>query len=125
MWITFSGTLKKKKSFLLFGGFELKPQEHQTNFRGKKNLSFYDKSGYKEAFVVSYACQKVGSNRTQRSHFSLAATTSSNSSRTTKQVWVENNNEGGVIPLCVLRRSRSSHIWRLSLFIPSSSSRCS
>lgn len=26
MWITFSGTLKKKKPFLLFGGFEFKPQ---------------------------------------------------------------------------------------------------
>ncbi|KAI3698779.1 hypothetical protein L2E82_42601 [Cichorium intybus] len=70
-----------------------------------------DKSGYKEAFV-SYACQKLGSNRTQRSRFSLAATTNSNRSRTTTQVWGDNNNEG-VIPLCVLRRSRSSHIWRL------------
>ncbi|KAK1437918.1 hypothetical protein QVD17_03718 [Tagetes erecta] len=74
------------------------------------NLNLFIKSGYKEAFV-SYACQKLGSNRTRKSCFSLAATKNINCTRTTKSV-VGDNNEG-VILLCVLRRSRSSHIWRL------------
>ncbi|KAI3728806.1 hypothetical protein L6452_17450 [Arctium lappa] len=100
-------------------------EENDDRFRGSflvipqgisiKNLfffffSFYNKSGWKEA-IVSYACQKLGSNRTQRTCFSLAATTNLNRSRTPRQVW-GNRNEG-VILLCVLRRSRSSHIWRL------------
>ncbi|KAG7011939.1 hypothetical protein SDJN02_26847, partial [Cucurbita argyrosperma subsp. argyrosperma] len=40
--------------------------------------------------------------------FTLAAATSSNSSRTFKWVW-----DNGVISLGVLRKSRSSYIWRL------------
>lgn len=42
--------------------------------------------------------------------FTLAAATKSNSSRTSKRVWGDNER---VILLCVLRRSRSSHVWRL------------
>uniref|UniRef100_A0A0A0K3N3 Secreted protein n=1 Tax=Cucumis sativus TaxID=3659 RepID=A0A0A0K3N3_CUCSA len=44
----------------------------------------------------------------KKTPFTLAAATSSKSSRTFKWVW-----DNGVISLGVLRKSRSSHIWRL------------
>lgn len=50
-----------------------------------------------------------GSPSGQKTLFTLAAATSSNSSRTSKWVW----DNGVIISLGVLRKSRSSHIWRL------------
>lgn len=57
---------------------------------------------------LSYAC--FGSPSWQRFSFTLAAVTRSNSSRTLKRVW---GSSTGVILVCVLAKSRSSHIWRL------------
>lgn len=46
----------------------------------------------------------------KRIYFTLAAITQSNYSRTSKKVW---GDEGGVISLFVLRRTKASDIWRL------------
>jgi hypothetical protein len=59
----------------------------------------------------SFACLGLGSPSWQRFSFTLAAATKSNSSRTSKRVWGSSTEE--VILVCVLKKSRSSHIWRL------------
>jgi hypothetical protein len=60
---------------------------------------------------VSYACFGLGSPSWQRFSFTLAAAIKSNSSRTSKRVW-GSSTEGATL-VCFLRKSRSSHIWRL------------
>lgn len=60
---------------------------------------------------VSYAYLGLGSPSWQRFSFTLAAVANSNSSRTSRRVW--GSSTGGLILVCVLKKSRSSHIWRL------------
>lgn len=59
---------------------------------------------------ISYAYLSLDSAGCKGISFTLAAITKSNYSRTSKRVW---GDEEGVIWLCVLRRSKSSDIWRL------------
>lgn len=59
---------------------------------------------------VCYTCLGFSFPACERFSITLAAATHSKLSRTTKRVWGTNDL---VILLCVLRRSRSSHIWRL------------
>lgn len=57
---------------------------------------------------ISSTCIGSGSLVGKKTLFTLAAAISLNPSRTFKWVW-----DNGVISLGVLRKSRSSHIWRL------------
>ncbi|KAK7312755.1 hypothetical protein VNO77_36856 [Canavalia gladiata] len=59
---------------------------------------------------ISYAYLSLDSAGWKRIYFTLAALTKSKYSRTSRRVW---DDEEGVIWLCVLRRSKSSDIWRL------------
>ncbi|RZB75244.1 Protein phosphatase 1 regulatory subunit pprA isoform F, partial [Glycine soja] len=59
---------------------------------------------------ISYAYLSLDSAGCKGISFTLAAITKSNYSRTSRRVW---GDEEGVIWLCVLRRSKSSDIWRL------------
>ncbi|KAH1248052.1 hypothetical protein GmHk_06G017817 [Glycine max] len=59
---------------------------------------------------ISYAYLSLDSADWKGISFTLAAITNSNYSRTSRRVW---GDKEGVIWLCVLRRSKSSDIWRL------------
>lgn len=59
---------------------------------------------------ISYAYLSLDSAGCKGISFTLAAITKSNYSRTSRRVW---GDKEGVIWLCVLRRSKSSDIWRL------------
>ncbi|KAK7342176.1 hypothetical protein VNO80_25119 [Phaseolus coccineus] len=59
---------------------------------------------------ISYAYLSLDCAGWKGISFTLAAITKSNYSRTSRRVW---GDEEGVIWLCVLRRSKSSDIWRL------------
>ncbi|KAK7257495.1 hypothetical protein RIF29_31515 [Crotalaria pallida] len=90
------------------------PQRKRNNntptIRKKKKRLCFSFSILLNQVCVSYAYLSLGSASQKRISFTLAAITNSKYSRTSRRVW---GDADGVILLCVLRRSRSSDVWRL------------